>query len=397
MTGRADKSRRVLAFPLCTALIFGFTSPQLLPAHEGHDHGAAPGESGVGSETGFVTISEEAKANLGIEVAEVQTVSLEQTISAFGRIVAIPDRVAAVSSRIPGRVTALLVNPGQHVEKDQDVVEVESLRLGDPPPRVRYSAPIGGTVVHSEIVLGSSVEPNAHLMQLADLGEVYAEAKLFEGQLSTVAVGQNVRVRVNAFPGEVFAGKIELLSGELDPGTLTLKAWVRLGNKEGRLRPNMQVRLDMVTGIGDSVIVVPRSAVIGSGGNLNVFVEQADAPVPTYEKRLVVTGMEDDRYIEIIEGAIPGENVVTAGNYQLQFVPAARAAPAGDASAGEPSVEESSHRQSERVSGAEFQKAEPLRRLLAWLSGALIVVFLANLIAGWRSRLIDLQPALKAP
>jgi len=408
MIDKHNRSRRCSAFFHWAVAITILTSLQPMPAHEGHDHGAAPGTSGVGSETGFVSISEQAKANLEIEVAEVQILSLENTISAVGRIVAIPDSVAAVSSRIPGRVTALMVNPGQHVTKDQEVVEVESLIGGDPPPRVRYSAPISGTVVHSEVVLGDAVEPNAHLMQLADLTEVYAEAKLFEGQLSTVEIGQNVRIRVSAFPGEIFEGEIELLSGELDPATLTLKAWVRLDNKEGRLRPNMQVRLEIVTGIGDSVIVVPKSAVIGSGGNLSVFVEQADAPVPTYEKRLVVRGMEDDRYIEIIEGALPGEKVVTVGNYQLQFVPPDKAGPSSSDSAeaseqgtagkdtGEGAPENASASGSHTASdsnspghagdgqaaaeGTDSQKTESLLRLLAWLTGALIFVFLANLI-----------------
>ena len=39
-----------------------------------------------------------------------------------------------------------------------------------------------------------------------------------------------------------------------------------------------------------------------------------------FEKRSVVTGMKDDRYIEIIEGVYPSEKVVTEGNYQLQYV-----------------------------------------------------------------------------
>ena len=361
---------RFITFMLAIALLK--VAPLSAFGHEGHDH--APGEEGIAA-AGPVTISEEAKANLGITVADVQLGTLEKTVTAFGRIVGIPSKQAAVSSRIPGRVTALLTNPGDHVDQGQDVVEVESLLSGNPPPKVRFTSPISGTVLHSEVVLGDSVEPNAHLMQIANLDEVYAEAKLFEGQLSTVAVGQDVRVRVHAFPDEIFAGKIELLSGELDPQTLTLKAWVRLANPDGKLRPNMQARLDVVTAVGDNVIVVPRSAVIGSSGNLSIYVEQSEATIPTYEKRLVVTGMEDDRFIEIIEGAIPDEKVVTVGNYQLQFVVSAKPAKAEDAAHAD-----DGHSHGDAAEGSASPTPNSGQSLLTWMIGALVVVILAHLI-----------------
>ena len=82
----------------------------------------------------------------------------------------------------------------------------------------------------------------------------------------------------------------------------------------------MQATISIVTASGDSVTAVPRSAVLGDMGNLFVFVETGDKGL-TYERHPVVTGIADDRFVEIVEGVLPGDKVVTQGNYQLQYVP----------------------------------------------------------------------------
>ena len=67
------------------------------------------------------------------------------------------------------------------------------------------------------------------------------------------------------------------------------------------------------------MITVPLSAVLGEAGNLFVFV-QDDKDPHTFMRTPVVLGQRDDRYVEVIEGVLPGANVVTVGNYQLQYV-----------------------------------------------------------------------------
>ncbi len=47
---------------------------------------------------------------------------------------------------------------------------------------------------------------------------------------------------------------------------------------------------------------------------------QDDKDPHTFVRTPVVVGQRDDRYVEIIEGVLPAANVVTLGNYQLQYV-----------------------------------------------------------------------------
>ena len=61
----------------------------------------------------------------------------------------------------------------------------------------------------------------------------------------------------------------------------------------------------------------PRRAVLGSLGKLFVFVENDEGQ---FEKREVVTGIRAGNLVEIVEGVLPDEKVVTVGNYQLQYL-----------------------------------------------------------------------------
>ncbi len=287
--------------------------------HEGHDDapGAAPAGTGA---TAIVQVSREARANLGLALVEATIRPMESTLAVIGEIAALPDRAGAVTSRIAGRVTWIGVAEGDSVRKGAPVVEVESLQLGDPPPRARYSAPLSGRVVDRHVVPGDSVEPNAHLLEVADLGEVLAVGHLFEGQIGRVKIGQKARVRVPSYPDAVFDGFVERVGSALDPATRSLSVYVRVSNPESTLLPKMPAELALVVASADAALAIPRSALLGEFGNEFVFVEQ-DPEQGLFKRVPVVRGLDDDQSVEILEGLLPGDRVVTVGNYSLQFLP----------------------------------------------------------------------------
>ena len=301
-----------LALALCVA------TPSL--AHEGEDHAAAPGtESAAGSIAGPIEVSEIAQRNLGLAVAEAELRSVETTLRVIGEIRADPARSGTVSSRISGRVSAVFAQEGERVEKGKRLVEVESLQLGDPPPRVRYASPVGGVVTDRHVVVGDDVEPNRHLFEVADLSEVLAIGRVFEGQIGKVSVGQKVRVRVPSYPEDVFEGVVERLGGKLDPNSRSLAVYIRVANPDGRLRPHMRTTLSLATGGADVALAIPKAAVLGEAGSFYAFVQDEERS-ERFERRPLVLGVSNDRFVEVIEGLYAGERVVTEGNYSLQYL-----------------------------------------------------------------------------
>ncbi len=351
-------------FGLALVAAFVVLAPDLF-AHEGHDK--APGEEGESATGGPIAITAEAKTNLGLKAEEAELRTLDKTFMVIGQIEAIPSRSAAVSSRISGRVINIKANEGELVKKGQPVVEVESRQVGNPPPRVSYEAPIDGVVTHRDVVLNDSVEPDKHLLEIVDTSEVFAEGQIFEGQVALVKPGQKVRVNVESFPGETFTGAVELIGGQLEPETRTLKVWVRVPNADSRLRPNMRATLHIVTDQAESVVAIPHSAVLGEAGNLFAFV-QTDNDGLVYERRAVVTGIKDDQYVEIVEGIFPSDKVVTLGNYQLQYVTSKPKAKAGatDADADHATADAAHH--------------QPAWAILKWLGVAFALMIVAAVI-----------------
>lgn len=219
------------------------------------------------------------------------------------------------------------------------------------------------------MLLNDSVEPDKHLLEIVDTSEVFAEGQIFEGQVALVKIGQKVRVNVESFPGETFTGTVELIGGQLEPETRTLKVWVRVPNADARLRPNMRATLHIVTDQADSVVAIPHSAVLGEAGNLFAFV-QTDKDGLIYERRAVVTGIKDDQYVEIVEGVFPSDKVVTLGNYQLQYVTSKPkpAAPGAAVAKGEPAA-------------AEGARSQPAWTILKWLGVAFALMIAGSVIA----------------
>ncbi len=296
------------------------TSPAPALAHGGENHAAAPGsESAQTSVTGPLEVSEAAQRNLGLAVEAAALRPIETTLRVVGEIAADPERSGAVSSRISGRVSAVFAQEGERVEKGERLVEVESRQLGDPPPRVRYASPLGGVITDRHVVVGDNVDPSQHLFEVADLSEVLAIGRVFEGQIGQIAVRQNVRVEVPSYPGETFEGVVERLGGSLDPESRTLGVYARVRNPDGRLRPHMRAALSLVTSGGSRALAIPKAAVLGESGQIFAFVQSEDRP-DRFERRDLVVGVSDDRYIEVVDGLAPGDRVVVEGNYSLQYM-----------------------------------------------------------------------------
>jgi RND family efflux transporter MFP subunit len=174
-------------------------------------------------------------------------------------------------------------------------------------------------VTDRHVVVGDDVEPSRHLFEVADLSAVLAIGRVFEAQIGRVAVGQKVRVRVPSYPGDVFEGVVERLGGKLDPTSRSLAVYVRVANPDERLRPHMRATLSLITGGADLALAIPKSALLGEAGQLYVFVQDEDRP-ERFERRALVLGVSNDRFVEVIEGLYPGERVVTEGNYSLQYL-----------------------------------------------------------------------------
>ena len=121
----------------------------------------------------------------------------------------------------------------------------------------------------------------------------------------------------------MFAGPITALYPQINRETRTGRARVELANKDTALLPDMYVDAEIDKGSGASVLAVPESAVIDTGGKQMAFVDKGEG---RFEPRDLVLGARGDGYVEIRSGVEKGESIVVAANFLIDAESNLRAA-----------------------------------------------------------------------
>ena len=193
----------------------------------------------------------------------------------------------------------------------------KTVEIGKPHSRFYVTAPASGQITKQHVMLGATVEKSNSLYAILDTDVVLVEGEAYEDTLALLhdkwKVDSEVRIRVPAYPGKVFTGKISQISAVVNPEKRTVHFWTEVDNSSHQLRPGMFAEQTLVLEKFDDVLSVPLSAILQDGTTQFVFVESGD----TYVKHEVEVGAKDDRYIEIKDGLLAGELVVIQGTHQL--------------------------------------------------------------------------------
>jgi Cu(I)/Ag(I) efflux system membrane fusion protein len=362
-----------------------------------------------------------------IKLAEIQTVPVERKfvtaeIRLDGKIDYDESRLSYITAWVPGRIERLYVDyTGVRVKKGDHLVELyspelitaqqelllglkmlqgksgslrksslknvestrEKLRLwglnqqqikkvertGKVSDRTTIYSPISGIVIHKNGVEGEYLKTGTRIYTIADLSQVWLKLDAYESDLVWIRYGQDIAFTVNAYPGDVFKGKITFIDPILNSETRTIKVRVNVQNQDGNLKPNMFVSavvypkvaaggrvmdpvmankwicpmhpeivkdkknncdicgMPLVTSeslgylsINDADIeaslVIPVTAPLITGKRAVVYVAVPEKP-GTFAGRDVVLGPRAGDYYLVKDGLQEGERVVTNGNFKI--------------------------------------------------------------------------------
>ncbi len=266
-----------------------------------------------GGARGPVQLNAMQQKAIALRLAPASLRPMEKVLDLNGEVQSLPNRQADVTLRISGQVTALYANLGETVRAGQRLARVQSRLIGDPPPSVTITAPMGGVVDARNAVLGQAVEPNSVLFHISDLSQMIVVARVYEEDIGKLRLGQDARVRLLSYPGQLFTGKVTLISPQLNPLNRTVAVWIQVANSQGLLKPNMFAQAAVVLRRDNAALTVPNAALLEANGEKFVFVREGDK----YHRVEVTTGASDDQYTQITAGLVPGDEVVTQGNREI--------------------------------------------------------------------------------
>ncbi len=376
----------------------------------------------AGDDTTTVSLSPRAQKLAQLTLAPVERREVALEVRLFGKIAFDETRQRAMTARVPGRLDRLFVDytgvrvmKGDHLlrlyspelstaqdellqavkgVKESDAIGIPALReaalqavqttrakllrwgltpeqleeierLTEPSSHVTLFAPIGGVVTEKHVVEGMYVEMGERLFTITDLSQVWAKLQVYESDLNWLRYGQDVDIHVDAYPGEIFGGKVAFIDPVIDPRTRTAGMRVNIPNVDGRLKPEMFVHAtvrSIVTADGKVVapqlagkwicpmhpevvedhggacsqcemalqsaealgyakidveatqfpVVIPATAPLLTGKRAIVYVAMSDAP-GTYEGREVELGPRAGEFFIVRSGLSEGDTVVAHG------------------------------------------------------------------------------------
>jgi HlyD family secretion protein len=178
-------------------------------------------------------------------------------------------------------------------------------------------APQAGILIYSNdknnrVQLGAMVHFQQKLFSLPDLGELNVKAYIHESVINKVKPGLNAEIRIEAQPGAVLHGKVAGVATFFD----STRFWMQ-GVKEyvttlsiedlpdAGLKPGMTAEVKILVSELQDVLLVPLQAVTETEGEHIAYV--VDSGV---ERRPVVVGETDGKFIEIKNGLQAGERLL---------------------------------------------------------------------------------------
>jgi cobalt-zinc-cadmium efflux system membrane fusion protein len=169
-----------------------------------------------------------------------------------------------------------------------------------------------GIEVQGQYSIGSAAE----LFTIGDIDRVWVLADVFQMDLARVPLGAPVAVTVVTYPGRVFWGTVDWVSGMMDPTTRTAKVRCTFDNADHALKPEMYVTVQ-ITVDQKRVVAIPRSAFLRLGDQTVIFVERGRASDGRVRYQRVPVTVEDEgegsNWLPVTHGVTKGTPIVTAG------------------------------------------------------------------------------------
>lgn len=245
---------------------------------------------------------------------------------------------------------------------EKQIGELEQRKKGN--THMTIYTPIGGTVIYKNAIKGKYVKEGENLYKIANLYNLWMMADIYEYELAWVKKKQKVEITTSAYPGEKFEGTISFIDPYLNPKTRSLKVRVNVPNPRLKLKPGMYVnaliRSSIHEGIRepgkviytcsmhpevisdkpgecpicemflakkelaspDSVLAVPRDAVLDTGARKLVYVEKERG---SYVAKEIEIGSEaiasvngiKRRFYVLKAGLSEGMKVVSQANFLI--------------------------------------------------------------------------------
>lgn len=319
-------------------------------------------KSHEGHEGNFITLTSRQQLLAGIETDTAKYQTIIPGVTILGTVAIDEEQVTSINSRVDGRIDKLFVKAeGGFIRKgaplygiyseelladereflalsdrkqqgnidndllhdmltasknklrlwgvtEKQITELEHSKITS--PQITFYSPAEGYVTEVSVKEGMYVREGTPLIKLARLDRVWVEAQVYSDD--KIDGNSLFRVFTESSPDEVYDGHLVFRNPSLEKGSKVQLLRISVENANNQLIPGMMVYVSPKKTL-QPVLAIPKSAILLEEMK-TVWVKTDET---TFEQRMVMTGVENKSYVEILSGIKAGEIVVTSGAYLI--------------------------------------------------------------------------------
>jgi membrane fusion protein (multidrug efflux system) len=194
-------------------------------------------------------------------------------------------------------------------ETQRAALELERLRLR----KTDISAPFDGVVTERLVKEGQLLETHRAAFVVADFSRLKAVLHVPERLSPRLREGQPARLSFDALGGLSVDAEVARVSPRVDRGSGTVPVTILVDNRDGRLRPGLFSRAEVLVDSVDFATLVPRRALLPQEGRMALFVVNEGRA----ERRQVELGVSEGDFVQVLSGIEPGAEIVVLGHTSL--------------------------------------------------------------------------------
>ncbi len=198
-----------------------------------------------------------------------------------------------------------------HGVTNEQIVKLETSR--EIQYTLTYYSPVAGTVIEKKVQEGMYVNEGTLLYDIADLSSVWSIAEIYEKDLPLIKTGGNVKLRLPAYPNEVFEGQITLIYPVVNAQTRTVRVRSEFQNFLNKLKPQMYGEIIFQEDLGQQLLI-PEEAVLFTGKRQIVWVKTGEERFESVE---VTLGIKSSGKYQILAGLKEGDEVSISGGFLI--------------------------------------------------------------------------------
>lgn len=254
---------------------------------------------------------QEAHQTIPVKVLKVELKELNEVLEYVGDVQAQDE--AVVYPKVSGKIIKKVKVDGERISKGEALAYLDRDEVGLKFEAAPIESPLTGIVGRVYVDIGEHVSTETAVALVVDITKVKIALDIPERYLPKVSSGQQAKVTVDAYPEEVFIGKVSKISPVVSLENRAAPIEITLDNQDQRLKSGMFASVSLIIAKHASAPVILKEAILGKTPDTYVYLVENNKAV----MKKITVGIHSGPYYEVLEGIKEADLVVIVGQQRL--------------------------------------------------------------------------------